>query len=100
MIKKIKPLPPIKQSINKTDWNKLKFYRFLCWVLSSILIVSALSIIAHFAFLVFTEGFCSEEAAKYAMYLVAGSYAFLIIDRIKIKQLLGIKDVSYIDEGT
>lgn len=93
----VKARLPVKVKVNWWNWCKLLIFWLLCIVLTIILIGVSANILAYYIYSVLTYGWFHAESLKYAIYLVIGAYAFLIIDRKKIDEALGIKrDLPFI----
>ncbi len=91
MSTKIEAMEPIKVKIN---W-KMAFKVLILWLVSLILliilIVSSVNILIYYIVSIKNNGWLSPETLKFAIYLVIGTYFFLVLDRKKIYDAFGIK---------
>lgn len=97
MSEKIKPLPPLKVKIHYSQILRGICYFLLFLLFWLILIVASINVLIYYIYSIKTNGWLNEDTMKYAIYLVIGAYFFLILDKKKIYDVLGIKkDLRYI----
>lgn len=97
MSDKIKPLPPVKVKINWKQIVGVIIY-FIIFIISIVsLLIACANILCYYVFLIKNNGWLNPETIKYSIYIVIGSWFFLILDRKKIYELFGIKrDLPFI----
>lgn len=89
---KIAPKKPIKGKIN---WSIvcLSFIAVLSWV---VLILVSVNLLIYYVYSLFNKGFFDSETLKFALYLAIGTYFICILDKKKVREAFGMKDVNYI----
>jgi len=100
MAKKISPQFPIEDKLSRK-----KSFVSLCLIVVNVVLMGLLfagSIVLGFYFVVlvwrgFGDGVFSEELIRMSVYMVIGSYFFLVVDRDKVRDILGIKKVERVD---
>ena len=94
---KIEALPPIKVRINWKILLKSIFFFLISLILWLILIVSAMNILIYYIKSIWINGWLHPETLKFAIYLIIGTYFFLILDKKKVYDAFNIKkDIPYI----
>ena len=83
---KLSPKKPIKVGLVKP--LLMFILEIFLW---SILIISAINILSYYIYCILNHGWFNKETIKIAIYLLIGSYYFLIIDKKKIYEMFGIK---------
>ena len=83
---KITPKRPIKVSFAKPLLMGL--LEIMLWL---ILIITGVNILTYYIYLIMNYGWFDIETVKIAIYLIIGAYFFLVIDKKKIYDLLGVK---------
>ena len=94
---KIKAESPIKIKFNWGILLKTIILFIISILLWLLLIVSSLIIAIYYFILIFKKGFLDPETIKFSIYIVIGTYFFLILDKEKVYEAFGIKrDIPYI----
>lgn len=88
---KIKALPPLLVKVNWKILLKAAFFFLLSLLLWAVLIVCAVNILVYYVISIKENGFLHKETLKFAVYLVIGTYFFLILDKKKVYDAFGIK---------
>lgn len=99
MTEEVKSLPPKK---DKSSWwyrTKVGGLIILDKILWLILLIVSMDILGYYVYCLITKGIFDEETLKYAIFLVIGIYFILILDKKKIYEALGIKNLPQIIEG-
>lgn len=95
----IKPLPPKKDESSVKHRIKVACLVIIQCFLWPILFLTSMNIFIYYVYCIFTKGFFHEETLKFAIFLIIGTYFFLILDKKKICESLGIKtNISFINE--
>ncbi len=68
-------------------------YGVLSTVLWIILLFGAFHLLLFYKFTIGTYGFFSEQALKICIYLIVGSYFFLILNRNDVKKIFKVKNL-------
>ena len=92
-------LPPKKDE--SSMWYRMKVgclvvIQCLLW---PILLITSINVFVYYLCCIFTKGFFDEETLKFAIFLIIGTYFFLILDKKKICESLRIKtNMPFINE--
>ena len=90
------PKKPTEGKVSRSQGIKFILVYFLYILLHIVLVVASLNILAYYLSSTIHYGWLNSETVKYALYLVIGSYFFLVVDNKKIRELLGIKKLPWI----
>jgi len=82
--------PPIEVKYNWAYFKRLLYKWIVCVVLTVILFAFSLFLFITYFVYVCRFGWYNENTVRIAVYIVIGSYFFLIVDKKKIEELLGL----------
>ena len=94
--KKVEALNPIKEKKNWKEWVKAIGFLIITLALYIVFVISAVAILGYYILSIKNNGLFNAETVRIGIYLIIAAYLFLILDKKKIKDAFGIKDVPYI----
>lgn len=87
----MKSLEPIKKE--KSLWRQLVvlLMRVISFLLWGLLIFTSIHILRYYIHCIKVKNHFDDETMKYTIMILVGAYLFLIVDKNKIAEILGLK---------
>ena len=85
-----KKLKPISVELKFKDVEKPLYYFGISKIIWIVFLISSILVLTHYVRLILYKGFFDKEVIDFSIYIIIGSYFFLILDKSKIYEFFNI----------